>query len=179
MADAQDVAVEPRITRVWAMPHKQTFRILPIKELLYRYALNGKGWADPFAGESQFAEFRNDLNPALGQPSHMEAGEFLATLWQGLKGVIFDPPYSLTQVSRSYQEIGLAFKGKENPTGGFPRVRDEIARLVMPGGHVISFGWNTVGMGIGRGFVLEEILIVCHGGNHNDTLCTVERQELQ
>lgn len=62
----------------------------------------------------------------------------------------------------------------ENPTGGFPRARDHIARVVKPGGIVLSFGWNTVGMGVGRGFRLVEIMVVCHGGNRNDTLCTAE-----
>ncbi len=163
------------ITRVWAMPNKWTFQVAPIKELVQKYAGDGLGWADPFAGKSDFAEFRNDLNPANDQPSQVEANEFLAKI-ESVKGVIFDPPYSLTQVSRSYQDMGLAFKGKENPTGGFPKVRDRIAEIVVPGGHVISFGWNTVGMGIGRGFEIVEILVVCHGGNRNDTLCTVERK---
>jgi hypothetical protein len=93
---------------------------------------------------------------------------------KSLDGVIFDPPYSLTQVSKSYNDIGLQFKGKENPTGGFPLVRDEIVRTVKSGGHVISFGWNTVGMGKKRGGEIIEILIISHGGNRNDTLCTVE-----
>ena len=161
------------ITRVWAMPNKWTFKIPAIESLIRKYAANGVGWADPFSGKSQIAEFRNDLNPENGQPSQMEACEFMMTL-PPLKGVIFDPPYSLTQVSRSYSDMGLQFKGKENPTGGFPKVKDEISRLVITGGHVISFGWNTVGMGKNRGFEIEEILIVCHGGNRNDTLCTVE-----
>lgn len=41
---------------------------------------------------------------------------------------------------------------------------------------VISFGWNTNGMEINRGFKIEEILLVAHGGAHNDTICTVERK---
>jgi hypothetical protein len=169
------------IRRVWAMPNKWTFKVPVIMELVNKYAGDGHLWADPFAGWSGFAEFRNDLNPATPQPWHKEALEFLSDPncvgWLALQGVIFDPPYSLTQVSRSYQDMGLKFKGAENPTGGFPRVRDKIAELVRPGGHAISFGWNTVGMGIGRGFKQVEILIVCHGGNRNDTLCTVEQKQ--
>ena len=157
------------------MPNKWTFQVPVIRELIVKYARDGKDWADPFAGVSNIAEHRNDLNPKNGQPSQKEASEFMSSL-PLLRGVIFDPPYSLTQVSRSYQDIGLKFKGKENPTGGFPKVKDEIARLVVSGGEVISFGWNTVGMGIKRGFKIIEILIVCHGGNRNDTLCTVERK---
>lgn len=166
------------ISRVWAMPNKWTFKIAPIMELVRKYAGNGSGWIDPFAGQSDFAQHRNDLNPMTPQPNHKEALEFLKELGQlgynCSNGVIFDPPYSLTQVSRSYEEMGYKFKGKDDPTGGFTAVRDEIAKLVPIGGHVISFGWNTVGMGKGRGFEIVEILIVSHGGNRNDTLCTVE-----
>jgi hypothetical protein len=168
-----------KISRVWAMPNKWTFNIVPIMELVRRYARDGKGWADPFAGRSTFAEYRNDLNPLLGQASKREALEFLIDFTRqgtALNGVIFDPPYSLTQVSRSYEEMGYKFKGKDDPTGGFTKCRDTIAKIVRPGGHVISFGWNTVGMGIKRRFEQVELLIVCHGGNRNDTLCTVERK---
>jgi len=163
------------INRTWAMPNKWTFKIPPIMELVRRYAANGHGFADPFAGKSDFAEFRNDLNPANNQPNQIEAAEFMKAFTEDqLNGVIFDPPYSLTQVSRSYEEMGFKFHGKENPTGGFPTVRDHISRATKSGGFCISFGWNTVGMGIKRGFSICEILIVSHGGNRNDTLVTVE-----
>lgn len=164
------------INRVWAMPNKWTFKIPYVMGLVQKYANGGKGWADPFAGVSQYAEFRNDLNPAHKQPFQMEAEQFLKTLTPPLEGVLFDPPYSLTQVSRSYKEMGFQFKGAENPTGGFPGVRREIARIVKPGGYCISFGWNTVGIGKVLRFEIVEILIVSHGGNRNDTLCTVERK---
>ena len=39
---------------------------------------------------------------------------------------------------------------------------------------MLSFGWNTNGVGINRGFEMQEILIVAHGGSKNDTLCTAE-----
>lgn len=168
-----DEVAEPMIKRVWSMPTKYTFGMKCIRELLNKYAV-GDQWADPFAGQSRIAEYRNDLDPRNSQPSQIEAVDFLRTLPSGLNGVLFDPPYSLTQVSRSYNDMGLQFKGSENPTGGFPRVRDEIARIVRRGGHAISFGWNTVGMGKGRGFDIVEIVIVSHGGNRNDTLVTVE-----
>ena len=38
----------------------------------------------------------------------------------------------------------------------------------------ISFGCNTCGLGKSRGFEITRILMVCHGGMHNDTICTVE-----
>ena len=160
----------------WVMPSKWTFQVPCIMNLVRKYAHDGKGWADPFAGKSQFAEFRNDLNPDNRQPSCLDAAEFLKQLKGPLDGVIFDPPYSLTQVSRSYEEIGVKGWTKDNPTGGFPLVKDEIKRLVRPGGHVLSFGWNSVGMGRNRWFKRIELMVVCHGGNRNDTLCLVEKR---
>lgn len=53
---------------------------------------------------------------------------------------------------------------------------DEIARIVKKGGECISCGWNTNGVGKKRGFEIQEILDLAHGGSHNDTLITVEQK---
>lgn len=159
------------------MPHKYTFHVPPLRDVIGRYKAAGQEWVDPFAGLYSPAEITNDLNPDISAMFHLEAGDFLAMFDAGaIDGVIFDPPYSLTQVSRSYKDIGLKFNGKENPTGGFPKVKDHVARILRPGGIAISYGWNTVGMGKTRGFEPVEYLICCHGGNRNDTLVTVERR---
>lgn len=164
------------ISRVWAMPHKYTFQVPPLLGIVRHYMEEGR-WLDPFAGYNSPAAITNDLDPATPAQYHLEAIEFCHMLIPPFDGAVFDPPYSLTQVSRSYKDMGLQFKGSENPTGGFPLVRDEFRRLVKPGGYVISFGWNTVGMGKGRGFKQVEILICSHGGNRNDTLVVVEQRE--
>lgn len=158
------------------MPSKWTFDCIPIKNLLSRYEI-GAGWIDPFCGQNSVAEFRNDLNPEnTNAQYHLEALEFLNLQDWPIHSALFDPPYSLTQVSKSYADIGLKFHGKENPTGGFPKVKDRLAELLPTNGVCISFGWNTSGLGKNRGFEIEEILIVAHGGNRNDTLVTVERK---
>ena len=54
--------------------------------------------------------------------------------------------------------------------------KDKIAELIKPFGLCISFGWNTNGLGLNRGFEILEILMVAHGGAHNDTIVTVERK---
>lgn len=54
--------------------------------------------------------------------------------------------------------------------------KNEIARILKLNGKVICFGWNSGGVGKTRGFELESILLVPHGGNRNDTICTVERK---
>ena len=67
------------IERVWAMPNKWTFKIVPIANLLSEYSV-GQNWADPFAGKSLMAEHRNDLNPENNQPSQLEASDFLKNI---------------------------------------------------------------------------------------------------
>ena len=41
-------------------------------------------------------------------------------------------------------------------------------------GIALSCGWNSGGIGKTNGFKLIEILLVPHGGIHNDTIVTVE-----
>ena len=40
---------------------------------------------------------------------------------------------------------------------------------------VISYGYDTVGMSKSRGFKKIGVCVVCHNGDHNDTLCLVEQ----
>jgi len=171
------------INRVWAMPNRWTFKIPPIAKLLARYVGDGKGWVDPFSGESTLAEYRNDMNSQMVRAdSHMDAYTWVNTLEGKYWGCLFDPPYSLDQITRSYKDIGLksplgfAKNGALDPTGNWKILKDKIAWHIEPLGYAICFGWNSGGFGRGRGFNLEEILLVCHGANHNDTICTVERK---
>ena len=58
----------------------------------------------------------------------------------------------------------------------FLDVKRELQRIMKEDGIVITFGWNTNGIGKKYGFEIVEILIVAHGSMHNDTLVTVERK---
>jgi hypothetical protein len=165
-----------KINRVWAMPNKWTFQIPPIADLLAKYVGDGKGWIDPFAGETSPAEFTNDLNPQSRAKTHLKAEEWLESL-AGLsfKGLLFDPPYSLRQTSECYQSLGYSLSAKESNL--FPAKEKRLAgRLIKFNGLSISFGWNSIGMGKTHGFEIIEILLVCHGRAHNDTIVTVERK---
>ena len=167
------------INRVWAMPNKWTFRILPIAELINRYVGDGKGWIDPFSGQSTIAEFSNDLNPNTPASSHLDALEFIKSLQGNFNGCLLDPPYSPRQVKECYDSIGRHMEW-DDAMLGYKRglYKDAINPLIKPGGIVISFGWNSVGMGKKLGYEIIEILLVCHGSDHNDTIVTVE-QKLQ
>lgn len=167
--------------RTWAMPNADTFSVPPIGEMVKRYLSVGGVSVDPFARNKRWATFTNDLNPNTEAEHHMEARDFMRMLVEQsvvADLVIFDPPYSPRQVAEVYSEIGLTATMKDTQTAGMKKeCRDLIRKLCKPGSIVLSFGWNSVGMG--PGFVTEEILLVCHGGDHNDTICLAERMELK
>ena len=158
-----------KIERIWAMPNTATFRIRPVVALLNEYC-RGK-WLDPFCGGARRATITNDLNPERSADFHDDAVDFLKRFVDAsVDGVLLDPPYSLHQVTRSYAGYG------DKRVNALTPVYDQCARVVRPGGLVIHFGWNTNGAGAKRCFVIEHILLVPHGGHHNDTIVTVERR---
>ena len=160
------------INRIWAMPNKHTFTIKPIYDLLNRYKV-GNGWADPFAGENSPAEITNDLNPEKPTQYHLDAKEFVKSL-EKIDGVLFDPPYSLRQIKECYDNIGIPLDYNQTLDASFSEVKNILADKIEK--YVISFGWNSNGFGINRGFELVEILLIPHGGHHNDTIITVEKK---
>jgi hypothetical protein len=165
------------INRIWAMPSKWTFKIKPIAELLSRYVGDGKNWIDPFAGENSPAEITNDLNPERPAMFHMHAKEFSASLCDNQhSGCLFDPPYSLRQVKECYNNIGIKNLSQEDSQYFPNNIKNILAIKIKPGGTVICFGWNSQGFGINLGFDIIEILLVPHGGKHNDTIVTVEKK---
>lgn len=168
-----------KINRTWSMPNKETFKIKPIKELLDRY-VNGR-WVDPYAGYNSPATIQNDLNLDIKGMcfSHKEATIFLKEqLDNSCDGVLFDPPYSPRQLSESYKKFGLSVNMQTTQSSYWSKCRKEIARIIKPEGICISFGWNSCGIGKKLGFKILEILLVSHGGGHNDTIVTVERKDI-
>ena len=167
------------ITRKWAMPNANTFSIPPIKDFVEKYTSGADVVVDPFARNSRFATVSNDLNPNTSAQYHMRAEDFLDMLFvDGIMAdvVILDAPYSPRQISECYASAGLKATMKDTQNSRFMKeVKDRTARIIRPGGVVLSFGWNSSGMGKTRGFSIEEILLVCHGGTHNDTICVSER----
>jgi len=165
------------IRREWAMASKDTFTIHPIKKLLDRYVKPGELWVDPFCGWNSPAQITNDHNPAVTPAkSHMEAEDFVKMLDGSYDGILFDPPYSYRQVSEHYQVIGKKATQLDTSTNFYNRVKEPIAPKIKPSGLAICFGWNSNGFGKKWGFEMIEILLVAHGGHHNDTIVTVERK---
>ena len=174
-----------KFLRTWAMPNSDTFSVLPIGEMVKRYLATAKVSCDPFARNKRWATHTNDLNPTTEAEHHMDAEKFLLMLaGRGVKAdlIIFDPPYSPRQISECYKSVGLEVGMKETQSALlYQRVRDAIMTVATEGAIVLSFGWNSVGMGKRHSFEQIEIMLCCHGGAHNDTICLAERRlpELQ
>ena len=158
------------------MPNKHTFKIPSISKFLSKivYPIGDKIILDPFANRKHgFATHYNDINPN-NYGSNLDALDFLKQFEScSVDGVLFDPPYSLRQLKECYEGIGKALTGHDT-NHFFTEIKNEIQRVVKPNGFVVSFGWNSVGIGKGKGFEIQEIILVSHGGIKNDTICTYE-----
>lgn len=143
------------IYREWAMPNHKTFQIKPIKELIKK-------------------ELGDNYTDVFPHPYDRDALELLKTIPdESINKLAFDPVYSLRQLKEKYQSKGISLTQHETQYY-WKDLREQISRIMKPGGKVISFGWNSIGIGKTKGFEIIKILLVCHGGHHNDTICTVE-----
>ena len=144
--------------RFWSMPSHKTFTIKPFAELI-KFEL-GDNYIDPFP----FPYKQDAINYLKTIPDNSE--NFL----------VFDPPYSQKQLKEMYSNNGLAFDHPMNASY-WSNCKKEISRIIKSNGKVISFGWNSGGVGEKYGFKITKIVLVAHGGQHNDTIATVEMKE--
>jgi|SRR6185312_3120783 len=169
-----------KIRREWAMPNRDTFSVGPIAAFVRPYLAASSSSVDPFARNTRLATYRNDMNPNTEAEYHMDAIAFLEHLAE--RGIrcdlaFLDPPYSPRQISECYAEAGLKAGMQDTQNARlYARTRAALVPLLTPTATVLSFGWNSSGMGLKNGFEPTEILMVCHGGAHNDTICVAERR---
>lgn len=193
----------PTYKRYWAMPNKETFKILPIRHFI-RDGIIKHGLkenmrvlkvVDMFCGNISHLEniltevhaftghqvpctlLSNDLNPDNKAQRHDDAYDFLK-LWinEYIDIALFDPPYSPRQVAECYKGVGHFVTQQDTQATFWSKCKKEIARITKPSGLVFSFGWNSNGIGKKLGFEFIDGIMVAHGGNHNDTICTLERK---
>lgn len=159
------------ITYEWAMPNKLTFKIKPIKKFIISEGLS----IDPFSNRRhEFAKIHNDIDKSKDVDYHMCALDFLKTFDDAsIDTLLYDPPYSLRQLKEVYSGIGISLN-YEHTTTFFRDIKNEISRIMKPGGTVYSFGWDSVGIGKNRGFKKTDLLLICHGGYHHDTIVLKE-----
>lgn len=174
MKEAGDLIDNIVIDRILAMPNKNTFEIKPIHDLITSEMTDGL-WIDPFANRNKFASITNDLNHDYDTDYHLDALDFLQLFDDDtVDGVLYDPPYSPRQVSECYNHVGYNITQDSTKASFWSNHKKEISRIVKIGGKVITFGWNSGGIGYKYGFEKQRVLLVPHGGWHNDTICTVE-----
>ncbi len=167
-------------SRTWAMPNHDTFSIPPIGDFVRRYLQKSKVSIDPFSRNNRWATHTNDLNPKTEAEFHLDAEDFIHLLLT--KGVrcdlaILDPPYSPRQISECYKEAGIPCGMKETQNAAlYSRVKNAFSGILTEDATIISFGWNSSGMGKKHNFEQVEIMLCCHGGAHNDTICLAERR---
>lgn len=161
------------MSREWAMPNKATFSVPPITRFVRRWLDGRETIIDPFSGESLFGTHRNDL-----ANSGEDAIEYLDRLIRdGVQAdaVLLDPPYSPRQMSEAYKNAGreVGMTGTQNARL-YKEAKCRLSRLLKSEGVALTFGWNSAGFGKALGFEMWEILLVAHGGAHNDTICVAE-----
>lgn len=165
------------IKKAWAMPNKNTFDIKPIKEIIKKYIKNGDVIVDPFANKNRIATICNDIDPEYHCDYCMDANDFLTIFDKNsIDVILFDPPYSPRQVTESYKKLGLSVNMETTQGKYWTMLKKIISTIIKPGGIVISCAWNSGGIGKKYGFEQIEILLVAHGGWHNDTIITIERK---
>ena len=148
--------------------NNQTFKVKAIKELVEREC---EGLVlNLFAGTTilNINEVRNDLNAYIKADYNLEALEFL-NQWTGKKfnTIIMDPPYS-------YRKSMEYYEGVKNSK--FKLVKDNIHKVIAANGKIITFGYHSIVMGRDRGYTLEKIVVLSHGGAIHDTIVSIERR---
>lgn len=162
---------QPLFTYLVQPPKKYTFEM---PKLLTWTIQNCKGKTlNLFAGKTKLNgvdETRIDLNKDVPADYYMDAYEFvLMAKENGWKydTVIFDPPYNLRKSREKY--FGVY-------TSELRKIKTVLPDIINLGGSVISYGYDSVGMGKTRGFEKVHVCLVCHGGDHNDTICLIENK---
>ena len=166
--------------RVFAMPNSDTLSVAAMWDFARKHLMAGQRSVDPFARNCRLATVTNDLNPETAAQYHMDAVEFcemLAAKGEQFDVAIFDPPYSPRQISECYKEVGITVGMKETQNAAlYARIKAALMPVLTDDALVMSFGWNSAGMGLKHDFEILEVLLCCHGAAHNDTIVTVERK---
>lgn len=146
-------------------PSKWTFEQVKLKEWVEIWAVGRV--LNLFAGKVRLRlnETRVDISEEFS-PDHLsDAFAFVCRISDRFDTVLLDPPYNLRKSREKYGGLYI---------GSLTKLKDRLPGILNPGGRVISLGYDSVGMSNRRGFKKLAICLVCHGGDHNDTIGLVE-----
>jgi len=161
-----------KFSRSFGMQTKDTLRCKEAFSVVRQY-LEGKKVIDPFARDCDFAHpYTNDINPETKAEDHLDVEEYLEywnILQKQFDGAIFDPPFSDRQSTEVYGETNLY-----THAGKVLRVERLLGDLIMPGGYVVKFGYNSNFSH--KAFECVEIKLVRYGGSMNDMIISVHKK---
>ena len=149
-------------------PKKFTFEMPEVKRFVEQWC-RGKV-LNLFAGmvKLDINEVRIDINEEMRADYYMDALEFV-NVYQIEDGkfdtVILDPPYNVRKAREKY---------KDRWVGSLTMIKNALPRIIESDCRVINLGYDSVGMSKKRGFKKIAIALVCHNGDHNDTIIMVE-----
>ena len=148
-------------------PRKYTFEMPKIKQ--YIEEISKGNVLNLFAGKIRLNinEIRVDIDNKYNPTYNMDAFKFIKTTNMKFDTIILDPPYNIRKAREKYNN---------NYIGSFTKIKNELVKIITKNGIIITFGYDSNGMSECRGFEKKEIWLICHGGDHNDTIVTVERK---
>lgn len=146
-------------------PAKWTFEQDKLKKWVESYCIGRV--LNLFAGKIRLAvnEFRVDKSNEFSPNWCGDAFEFIKNTDMKFDTIVLDPPYNLRKAREKYEGRYV---------GSLTKIKNKLDNIITDKGRVISFGYDTVGMGNIRGYAKIAICVVCHNGDHNDTLGLVE-----
>ena len=103
---------------------------------------------------------------------HMDAYDFVSwCIGEQTKGksrpvdtIVLDPPYNIRKAREKYEGRWI---------GKLTKIKNMLPQIIPVGGRIISLGYDSVGMSKSRGFKKIALCVICHGGDHNDTICLI------
>uniref|UniRef100_A0A6M3L4K8 Putative methyltransferase n=1 Tax=viral metagenome TaxID=1070528 RepID=A0A6M3L4K8_9ZZZZ len=165
------------------MNNQENIKFIYIKTPLNKYTFKSpriKEWVEKnvegkvlnlFSGLTKLNcnEVRNDIRKEMNAKFHKDALKFVNE-WKGDKfnTILLDPPYS-------YRKSMEMYGGRI--TSPFNALKDSLLKILTINGLVITFGYHSNVMGKIRGFHIEQICLMSHGGAIHDTIATIERRK--
>lgn len=125
-----------------------------------------------FAGKTTLLcdEYRIDINKEMKADWYGDSFEFVSITKRKFDTIILDPPYNLRKAREAY---------KGHYISSYKKIKDQLMNILNDGGRIITFGYDSVGMSKRKGVEKIAVCLVCHGGDHNDTICLVEEKKNQ
>jgi hypothetical protein len=159
-------------TYLYQPPARYTFDQIELKYWVEKWCV-GNMVLNLFAGKNRLdvKEIRVDIDEKMPADYHIDAHTFVSNYNGKLfTTIVLDPPYNVRKAREKY---GSRYIGK------LTQIKSIIPNILEAGGRVISLGYDSVGMSFSRGFKKVAICLVCHGGDHNDTICVVEEKIME